>query len=184
MAADDATQRRPRRPFSERRFNSLSEIIKRYVRESRICAKNRVYYAACITLGAALEGALLAMCDLQFGEVELLLASLPSNERPRGPVDRWGMDDLLKVATRLGWLPARAHEKARRRVGDWSHLVKELRNLAHPGRHIRDYPDVRLRKAHYDDARWVYGAAIEWLEHHNSKRLIEAMEKKGIPLKA
>lgn len=168
--------RRTLRPFSEKKLDALFKLVGRYERESLICAEYRAYYAACVTIGAALEGALLAMCNMRVNDVEDLLASLPPGNRPRGAMDRWGMDELVMVANRLGWLPARVHPKGRLHIGDLSLLVKELRNLAHPGKHIREYPAIRLRKDHYGDARAIFDTAIDWLRHHIAKRVTKKQQ--------
>jgi hypothetical protein len=123
------------------------------------------------------------MCNLQVEEVEQMVGSLPSADRPRGPMDRWSMDDLIMLAKRLGWLPARVHPRGRRRIGDLSLLVKELRNLAHPGKHIREYPNVRLRKAHYEDARAIFATATNWLYHHNARGLVRGDAKETLSRK-
>jgi hypothetical protein len=149
--------------LTARRFNKLLPMIRRYERESQRCADARAYYGACVLLAAALEGSLLGMCAINSDEVQNLLPSLPSAERPRGRVEQWDLSELLTVATHLGWLPRRSSPRGRRKIGDLAELVRELRNLVHPGKHLRDYPNVRVGKGHYRDARAIFEAAREWL---------------------
>lgn len=135
-----------------KKFARLNELIGRFDVESERCAKVRAYYAACVLQAAAFEGLLLAMCDGFLDDVETYVRTLPSYERPRGPMGKWSLDNLIKIARGLKWLPSRRHIKGRRKIGDHVELVKELRNLVHPGKHIRDYPNVSLRKGHYSDS--------------------------------
>lgn len=138
--------------LGKKRYWKLVELIGTYDRESERCAKVRAYYAACALQGAALEGLLLAMCDAFIDDVRTVLPTLPPEKRPKGPLTKWSLNDLIVIAKALDWLPSRKSKWAKPKLGDWTELVKELRNLVHPGRHINSYPKHRMRKGHYSDA--------------------------------
>lgn len=64
------------------------------------------------------------------------------------------------------------HPRGRTLVGDWVLFVKELRNLAHAGKHVRNYPKIKLNSRHYSDARTVFQAAMGLLADINAKDLL------------
>jgi hypothetical protein len=146
-----------------RRYAKLVDLINRFDREAQRCAKARAYYAACVLQGAVLEGLLTAVCDGYVNEVSAYLSALPERQRPKGQPVNWTLDQLIKVAVSLNWLPIRRGQKGPRKIGDWLNLVKELRNLVHPGKHLRDYPDIYLRKAHFTDSFSIVRAATDHL---------------------
>ena len=55
----------------------------------------RAYYAACIMIGAAFEAMLLQMCDLFEDEVTQAVSKL--HRKPRGSIEHWGLDDLMRA---------------------------------------------------------------------------------------
>src|SRR6202158_3393035 len=130
--------------LSNEKYNLLRKIILRYHSEAEKCASVRAYYAACVMIGAALEAMLLQMCDLFEDEVGQAVLKLP--RRPKGTIENWGLDDLIKIAVALGWLPARRGlDVAEPGIGELAHLIRRLRNLSHPGVHLREMDEVPLR---------------------------------------
>jgi hypothetical protein len=162
-AAKSAKAARNFRPVSGQRYDALLKLIVRYRNEAEKAAKVRAYYAACILIGSALEGSLLAMCTARAEDVEDCLAGLPRNQRPPKAAQDWTLNQLLAVAAALQWLPARPNKYSRTRLADWAHLIRELRNLVHPGKHIREYPRVRLGCHHWRDAKAVFDLANDSL---------------------
>ncbi len=146
-----------------RRFARLVHLIGRFDKEAQRCAKVRAYYAACVLQAAVLEGLLMALCDGYVQGVSGYLSAMPERQRPKGQITNWTLDQLIKVALALNWLPIRRGQRGPRKIGDWLSLVKELRNLVHPGKHLRDYPNVRLRKAHFTDSFSIVRAATDHL---------------------
>jgi hypothetical protein len=168
------------RPLAGKRFDALVALIGRYHKEARRAAKARAYYAACVLIGSALEGSLLAMCTLREADVEAHLSALPANRRPPRTAEDWTLNQLLAVAAALRWFPARSSKHSRRRLAEWTHLVREMRNLVHPGKHIRDYPGVRLVKAHWRDAKAIARLANDSLLDLVHADLRADMRKRGI----
>lgn len=165
------------RMLSQSRSNRLLKLINGYDREVRRCAKVRAYHAACILLGAQLEGMLLAICDMYPKEVRKWFRQQPPKQRPQNAIDQWRLDSLSRVARDLGWLPTRSSSRAPRKAGDWIDLLRELRNLVHPGKHLRDYPKIRIGKLHLSDAEVVFGAANRWLLSKVTTDLQRAMQR-------
>jgi hypothetical protein len=127
------------------------------------------------------QGALLAVCSCYPDEVEQYLGKLPATHKLRKTRSQdWVLADLIQVAAALDWLPARTSPRARRKIGDWVHLVRELRNLAHPGKHIRDYPGVRVGRAHWSDALTAFTIAHDALLATVNESLRQKMIHQGI----
>lgn len=152
----------PDRQLSSEEFSLLRKIAIRYEREALKCKSVRAYYAACIMLGAALEAILIQMCDLFQDEVKEAIARL--EKKPKGRFDRWGLDDLIKVAVEAGWLPPKRGSKSDEPgVGELIHLVRRLRDLSHPGRHLRELDEAPIRADAFRASYGVYDAARDWL---------------------
>jgi hypothetical protein len=144
------------RPVTGRRYDTLLSLITRYHSEAEKAAKARAYYGACVLIGSALEGSLLAMCTIRAKDVEQYVAGLAPKQRPPKAAQNWVLNQLLAVAAALQWLPARPNKHSRTRLAEWAQLIRELRNLVHPGKHIREYPRVSLGRQHWSDAKAVF----------------------------
>lgn len=172
------------RQLSSEEFSLLSKIAIRYEREALKCASIRAYYAACIMLGAALEAILIQMCDLFKGETKEAISRL--EKKPKGHPVRWGLDDLIKVAVEAGWLPRkRGSNSDEPGAGELIHLVRRLRDLSHPGRHLRELEEAPIRANAFRASYGVYDDARDWfwmkLEHRN--RLEANRSPLGPPLR-
>jgi hypothetical protein len=164
--------------LSERRLKKLGTLIKGYQREVDGCTRAQAYHAACIILGAQVEGMLLGMCCLRENEVRKWFADLPASQRPKNSINQWDLATLSRVARDLKWLPARHHPRAHTKVGDWVDVLREIRNLVHPGKHIRDYPKVRIGRLHLSDAQAVCGAVERYLLSDLANDLKRASRRK------
>jgi hypothetical protein len=167
-------------PVRGRRLNVLLSLIGRYRSEAEKSASVRAYYAACITLGAALEALLLSMCSMRGEEVEKYVAALATANRPPRKAEQWQFHHLLSAATALKWLPARANRHSRPKLAEWVHLVKELRNLVHPGRHIREYSNLKLDKHNWNDAKAIFDLALSSILDLVKTDLRAEMRRRGV----
>lgn len=152
----------PKRGFlSKEKYNLLRKIIVRYHNEAEKCASVRAYYAACVMLGAAFEAMLLQMCDLLEDEVAQAVLKLP--RKPKGSIEHWGLDDLIEIAVAAEWLPVRrGRDLAEPGIGEKAHLIRRLRNLSHPGVHLREVNEVPITAAYYRVAYALFDAARDW----------------------
>lgn len=149
--------------LGDKRFNHLMNLNRALDLEAQRCSEKRAYYAGCALKGAVLEGWLICMCYIFIDDVRNYLADIPVKRHPKGQIWNWDLNNLIEIAKALQWLPARRGKHGPLKVADWAHLVRELRNLVHPGRHIRDYPRIRLRKAHFNIVIEVVDAVIDHL---------------------
>ena len=138
-------------------IDNLNSLINIYKRESHLCAEAGAYYAACATLGAALEALLLTLCHQYPQQSKDACQRLPKKHRPnKSDPDGWGLSDLVNIASDAGWIPAFIVNSEKFDIAEWVHLIRGLRNLIHPGNHLRNKPRARIGEQDYEDARAAY----------------------------
>ena len=158
--------------LSNEKDNFLRKIILRYHSEAERCASVRAYYAACVMIGAALEAMLVQMCILFEDEVAQAVLRLP--RKPKGPIEHWGLDDLIRIAVAVGWLPTRRGlHLAEPGIGELAHLIRRLRNLSHPGVHLREVSEVPIRAAYY---------RVAYQQFHPKPISRRIKKRKGVPM--
>lgn len=161
MHNNSSLREQKRRVLSKEKYELLRKIILRYHSEAEKCASVRAYYAACVMLGAAFEAMLLQMCDLLGDEVAQAILKLP--RKPKRSIERWRLDDLIEIAVAAEWLPVRqGPDLAEPGIGEKAHLIRRLRNLAHPGVHLREMDEVPITAAYYRVAYALFDAARDW----------------------
>ena len=119
----------------------LTELAVDLHNEALDCAKAGAYRAGCVTIGSALEAALLVTTVVFEDEIKA------RGLWPKGKPLDWGLRELIPVATQARWFPerfpgteAKFVELAKAELGDALRWVKWLRNLVHPGAYVREMP--------------------------------------------
>jgi len=122
----------------------LIDVIQMFHNEAKRCFYNECYIASLILYGSTLEALLLAMCFLYPERVRTTQVYRNKNKGVQGKVGRkkrifleFTLNDLIKIAEELKWLPM--HDKVEN-IGifkDWVKWVQETRNLVHPARWLR-----------------------------------------------
>src|SRR2546426_9255225 len=120
------------------------------------------------------------MCTLRSTDVETYMQGLAPSRRPPKAAQDWTLHQLLAAAASLQWLPTRPNKYSRTRLADWAHLVRELRNCVHPGKHIRQYPQVRIGRHHWSDAKAIFDLANDSLLDLVHADLRADMRRRGI----
>jgi hypothetical protein len=106
---------------------ALAAVAQQRLDEARICHANRAYMATIIMLGSLLEGILVGT------------AADRLTKPPPRPLDRIGLQELINLAHREGWIEVD--------VQKGSDLIRSYRNLVHPR--------AQLRMKHTPDADTV-----------------------------
>jgi hypothetical protein len=161
-----------------------------YRKEARKCSKNRAYLAGCIFLGSALETSLLAMAKCYQTEVRHSNKYLSRRKKDRN-IDKWDLFSLLELARELKWIPSKlpmgkvarasgiSSEKALASgdLGYFADVVREIRNLVHPGVYLRNMGNARITRRYYGFCFEVIDLILERLEHE-----LEVSIRKQLPV--
>jgi hypothetical protein len=171
--------------LTENQFKELMRLCRVYRREADRAMEARAYLAGCVMIGAALEAALVAMCDCYFDEIPAELIPKERNTgKPKHILD-WSLSRLLKIARECHWLPVGLAlndewNPKRAEVGDWAVILKEYRNLVHASRYIQDFMRSRVTKHRMEMCFDVLDVAISHLQAKLHVSLRAAIEKEGL----
>lgn len=136
--------------LTEAQETELRRIFGYYQKETERCRRAKAYLAGCVMAGAELETALLMMINAYPHE------AMATNKCPRTkkkivkPLIDWKLTELLRVAKAAEWLPSGLEygnddwNERKAKIGDHAEVVREIRNLAHPARHIEDHYKKRI----------------------------------------
>lgn len=129
-------------------FQRLVQLCATYDEEAKRCAEVGAYHAACVMVGIAVEGVLLA--TVAAGEPSLRRQGLwPAKQRR--PPQEWRLEDLIAVARDAGWLSGRIDQEFD--VNAVVKMMQHVRNtLLHPGRHLREAPETQLGQDTFEAA--------------------------------
>ena len=119
--------------------------------EADICSSNGAYLAATLMYASVAEGVLGWWARERCKEA--LTAKSAPKDRSRNPlpVEQWNLFALIQVAKELGWLDLT--------MGDFVDQLRNVRNLVHPWKQLRDKTVVDKRICTI--AKMVAEAAIE-----------------------
>ena len=140
-------------------LGSLMTAMGNYGLEAERCANVGAHLASCIMLAATIEGQLVICVSSFPEEAERALKRLQeSNQINRGlklsSILEWDLRQLLKVAGEAQWLPPKV-KRFPFPVADTSDVlsadhIRELRNLVHPGRLVRERNGQTITKEELD----------------------------------
>jgi len=140
-------------------LGSLMTAMGNYGLEAERCANVGAHLASCIMLAATIEGQLVICVSSFPEEAKRALKRLQeSNQINRGltlsSIPEWDLRQLLKVAREAQWLPPKV-KRSSFPVADTldvlsAHRTRDLRNLVHPGRLIRERNGQTITKEELD----------------------------------
>jgi len=163
--------------ISNQRFNNLIELMTKLEKEIDRCKSAKAYLAGCVMVGAALEASLLSMVAIYRNEVKPVL---PKKKLKESEMLKWGLHDLLQISFEAGWLPyAKTSNPNKGEIGDWLlNYVKGLRNLVHPGRCIKEFRELSIRKKHFDFSVELFKLAKDHLLNKVENNILKTLSKK------
>jgi hypothetical protein len=155
-----------------------------YWKEALRCEAAKAYLAGCVMLGSALETLLIQMINLYADEADQTGKVPMKKGKPKPPLE-WQFIELLRVAKAAQWLPSAlnlddAWSSRKARIGDYAEVVRQVRNLAHPARHVEDHHRKRVTAKYL---QWQFEVVLlcrDWLAERNNKSLLEHMKAEGI----
>lgn len=141
------------------KITAVSTSLQTYEREAENCAGAGAFYAAAVMLGSAAEARLLEAVLRYPKQTQLALEDMKRADKPRNsdPM-HWSLEHLVAVAEQAGWISTIENDVVGARVGPWLSSLRNLRNLLHPGRHVRDKPHAIIGREEYTDAQFGYDA--------------------------
>ncbi len=146
---------------SDDEFNSLLKLIEQNRLEVDKCKKAGASLASCVMIGAAMEAGLLGMAYCCEDEVS---RSETFRTKQKPDLREWNLYDLLVLANEMKWLPTKVPiDKIARKSeidsddalkqGDvwyFADVVREVRDLVHPGRNLRLWSGVQTSKEYLE----------------------------------
>jgi hypothetical protein len=161
-------------------YNELLRVVGMYRRQAEKCASAGAYLAGCIMIGAALEGALMAICNCYYDDIPDDLK--PQDKKKPLPFIKWGFFDLLDIARKLKWLPSglnHGEEWSNKKadIGDYAEWVLRLRNLVHPARYVQDMPRRHVTERYYRSCEETFGSSIDYLVAKIGQSLEDAHDR-------
>jgi hypothetical protein len=113
--------------LTEKQYKELLRLSSLYRKQSDRCANSKAYLAACVMIGSALESDLMAFCHCYSNEIPS--DTIPQRKgRPKHLLN-WTLFELLRVAKKCCWLPARLSlddewNQRWAKIGDWTEVVR------------------------------------------------------------
>jgi hypothetical protein len=147
--------------ISDEDFDALRKLIEQFRTEADNCKKACAPLAGCIMIAGALEAGILAMAYCCEDEV----SKTDTFRRTHEPdLRQWGLKDLLDLAREMAWLPTTVPMDKIARLsgvdpdealknGDlwyFAEVVREVRDLVHPGRNLRLWSGIGPTKEYLD----------------------------------
>ena len=128
-----------------------------------------------------MESLLILMVEI-YPEDAMLAGSLPKAKN--GEIEsllKWDLADLLRVSKKAGWLPhslqpGDGFDAKKALVGDYLEILRQIRNLLHPGRYVREHSKKRVTNKHLQMSFEVCLAARDWLYNRVAKSLREHLK--------
>lgn len=151
----------PKGFFSKRDHTLLLKLAVHWEREAHTCGQARAYYAACVLCAASIEATILATCDLLPEETRRAARSAKVS-LTRG-IGRLGLADLLKIAWTAGWLYGDLETPMSHNLQTLTDIVPRLRNLVHPGNHLREFRTTPLSRSAFRVSWYAIDAVRERL---------------------
>ena len=170
--------------FTEDEAKDLYRITTYYWKEARRCEEAGAYLAACVLIGSALEAMLMLVVYVS-DEEALATGKIQTVGSEAAELRRLDLTQLLAVAKAAEWLPSSKQadgstKRKRKQIGDLAIVIRDVRNLVHPGRYVSDHYRRRVTKRYSEYLFEVLEVISDWLAAHNMAHLRRAMASEGM----
>lgn len=163
-------------------LDTIDRLGQVYFREANGCAKDKLYLASCILYGAALEAVLPENCYGYIEKVQQTNICRSGKIRNEKDFLKLDLNNLIEISYELRWLK---NDELYDRNGNLVEmralmgLVKEIRNLIHPGKWCRDYKNIDIAEEHYKDVSLIMNLVIKKLLHRGADDGFPVLKKAG-----
>lgn len=166
--------------LTEEQYNEVIRLSGAYYREALRCRDGKAYLAGCVMMGAALEASLLIFANC-YPEEALHSPVAPVEAGNTKPLAKWSFAELLAVAKERNWLPSslsldEAWNAKSAQIGDYTEVLRQLRNLVHPARYMLDMPRKRITKRYLEMSFEIFQVATDYLLKKIGESLRAALE--------
>lgn len=153
--------------LTEEQYNEVLRLSRAYYREACKCMDNKAYLAGCIMMGAALEASLLAFANC-YSDEAICSKSARTKKGSIKPLVDWSLGRLLAVAKEQDWLHSGLSldaewDNKKAQIGDWAEVLRQIRNLVHPAKHMHDLPRKRITKRYLEMSFDMFETATDYL---------------------
>jgi hypothetical protein len=166
-------------PLTHAQERELYRLYRLYWREASRCETDKAYLAGCVMLGSALECLLLLFTHVHHDEAMQTRTAVEKKLKIERLL-RWDLAQLVGVAKDTKWLPYGLKLYKRRtpkgeievrskwnprkaKIGDYVTVLRDIRNLVHPGRYAREHRGTRITKKYFDGCEEVLTIGRDWL---------------------
>jgi hypothetical protein len=94
----------------------------------------------------------------------------PSTLNLKDPI-AWHFETLIEVCYIAGWLPQFETDTIQFNSAGLAHLIRQLRNNVHPGRHLRERPWSEIEERDFKDAEAIYTILFNTLKKTLEKKI-------------
>jgi hypothetical protein len=143
--------------MTEKDFEFLQKLMDQYEEEARKCKQTGSPLAGCVVLAAAMEASLLSLAYCDDTNVRFAQTYRQAKDKD---LRNWNLGQLLDLANEMKWWPTNLQmgEIARKSgissddalklgdVGYFADWLREVRDMIHPGRHLRLWSGVKVTR--------------------------------------
>jgi hypothetical protein len=154
-------------------FDVIGDAVARAYDEAGRCYHASAYSAGIVMLASAIEGLLTLRCLRSPDEAIRFVEGKASRS-----ILKWTLSQLLEAVERAGWMRSIETRIASIRPTELATLVRDWRNLVHPGRVAKDRPWQQMAAEDYEYAHAVFLAMrAALLSKKELKRLMNEADK-------
>jgi len=166
--------------LTEEQYNEVVRLSRAYHREAYRCKNGKAYLAGCVMMGAALEASLLVFANC-YPDEALRSTCAPTRRGIIKPLAQWSLAELLAVAKERAWLPSglsldEEWSDKSAQIGDYTEVLRQIRNLIHPTQHMLSLPHKRITKRYLEMSFEIFEVVRVYLLNKLAKSLRAAFE--------
>jgi hypothetical protein len=124
------------------------------------------------------------MAKIESSQVRRSQKYLSGRKKDRN-VDKWSLFDLLELAREVRWIPSKlpmgkvaresgiSPKKAQVNgdLGYFADVVRDIRNLVHPGAYLRDMKNVKITKSYYEFCYEISADVFDFLRQKEEESI-------------